>query len=86
MARKMSAILSFARDTPAPGHSRLRFTVWSRNLASISQGLIVSRIVLVASIFLSQPYTAQPSLGGAANGGRKAALPWLAVRQHPVPE
>ena len=34
--RKMSAISRFGRGTPAPGHSRLRFTVWSCNLASIS--------------------------------------------------
>jgi hypothetical protein len=35
-ARKMSAISSFGRDTSAPGHSNVRFTVWSCNLASIS--------------------------------------------------
>ncbi len=35
-ARKMSAISSFGRVTPTPGHSKLRFTVWSCNRASIS--------------------------------------------------
>jgi hypothetical protein len=35
-ARKMSAISSLGRGTPAPGHSRLRFAGWSCSLASIS--------------------------------------------------